>query len=77
MYRSDKIYLSKFALDPDPEYLDLDDFDLDCGEDGDEIYEKITPRNGKKFVKEVRRCRSNENKKSKQPAMPDMDEDLY
>ena len=28
MNRSDRIYLSKFALDPAPDYLDLDDYDL-------------------------------------------------
>ena len=29
MNRSDRIYLSKFELHPDPDYLDLDDFDFD------------------------------------------------
>ena len=40
MNRSDKIYLSRYALDPDPEYLDLDDFDLDCDFDSDAFYEE-------------------------------------
>ena len=40
MHRSDKIYLSKYALEPDPEYLDLDDFDLDCEFDSDAFYDE-------------------------------------
>ena len=43
MYRSDRIYLSKFELDPDPEYLDLDEFDLDYEICDDEFYENIIP----------------------------------
>jgi hypothetical protein len=48
MYRSDRIYLSKFELDPDPEYLDLEEFDLDCGEYDDAFYEEIIPGHEKK-----------------------------
>jgi hypothetical protein len=43
MHRSDRIYLSKFALDRDPEYLDLDDLDdfgLDSEFDSDEFYDE-------------------------------------
>ena len=40
MYQSDRIYLSKFALDQDPEYLDLEDFELDFEIDIDGFYEK-------------------------------------
>lgn len=40
MHRSDRIYLSKHALDPDPEYLDFDDLDLDCEFDSDEFYDE-------------------------------------
>jgi hypothetical protein len=43
MYRSDRIYLSKFELDPDPEYLDLDEFDLDDEICNNEFYEKNIP----------------------------------
>ncbi len=61
MYRSDRIYLSKFALDPDPEYVDLDDFDLDYGQYGDELDDEITPRDERKSLTGIRRYRSNEN----------------
>ena len=40
MYRSDRIYLSKFELDPDPDYWVLDEFDLDYEICNDEFYEK-------------------------------------
>ena len=43
MYRSDRIYLSKFELDPDPEYQDLDEFDLEYEICSDEFYENIIP----------------------------------
>ena len=43
MNRSDRIYLSKFELDPDPDYLDLDDFDLDFVEYGDASYAEMIP----------------------------------
>jgi len=52
MQRSDRIYLSKFALDPDPDYLDLDDFDLDCGEYDEAFHEDIVPGDGKGFAKQ-------------------------
>ena len=50
MNRSDKIYLSRFALDPDSEYLDLDDFDLDRDFDSDAFYDEdfeIAERDGR------------------------------
>jgi DNA-binding protein HU-beta len=50
MHRSDRIYLSKFALDLDPEYLDLDDFDLDCEIDSDGFYDEIFPDDEKEFI---------------------------
>jgi hypothetical protein len=74
MYRSDIIYLSKFELDPDPEYLDLDEFDLDCGQYSDEFDDEITPRNEKRSLMKIR---VSGQMKSKQLAMPDMDEDMY
>ena len=40
MHRSDRIYLSKFELDPDPEFLYLADFDLDFHPDRDGPYGK-------------------------------------
>ena len=43
MHRSDRIYLSRFALDPDPEYLDLVDLDFDCDIDIGEFDEEILP----------------------------------
>jgi hypothetical protein len=55
MYRSDRIYLSKFELDPDPEYLDLDDFDFDYGEYDDAFYEEIIPGHEKKLAQETKR----------------------
>ena len=58
MYRSDRIYLSKFELDPDPEYLDLDEFDLDHEIFKDEFYEKNIPGDKKSSV-DIRRYRSN------------------
>ena len=61
MYRSDKIYLSKFELDPDPEYLDLDEFDLDCGQYSDELDDEIIPRDERKSLTGIRMYRSNEN----------------
>lgn len=54
MNRSDRIYLSKFELDPDPEYLVLDDFDLDCAEYGDAFYEEIIPGEEKNLARETR-----------------------
>jgi hypothetical protein len=59
MYRSDRIYLSKFELDPDPEYLDLDEFDLDYEICNDEFFEKNITGDKKSFT-EIRRYRSNE-----------------
>ena len=54
MYRSDRKYLSRFALDQDPEYLDLDDFDLECEIDGDEFYEEIFFDDEKEFVNRIK-----------------------
>jgi hypothetical protein len=60
MHRSDRLYLSKFELDPDPDYLDLEEFDLDYEICNDEFYEKIITGD-KKSSAEIRRYRSNEN----------------
>ena len=60
MHRSDRIYLSKHALDPDPEYLDLDDFGLDCEFDSDEFYDEDFQMMKKKSSKVIRRLQSNE-----------------
>lgn len=61
MHRSDRIYLSKFALDPDPEYLDLDDFDLDYQPETDEYFDETIPQNARNMSTEIRRLPSNEN----------------
>ena len=54
MHRSDRIYLSKFALDQDLEYLDLEDFNLDCEVDSDEFYEEIILDIEKEFVNRIK-----------------------
>ena len=53
MHRSDRIYLSKFALDQDLEYLDLENFNLDCEFDSDEFYEEILFDIEKEFVNRI------------------------
>jgi hypothetical protein len=50
MHRSDRIYLSKFSQDPDPEYLYFDDLDLDYQSDSDAFYDESVPDNEKNFV---------------------------
>ena len=60
MRQSDRIYLSKFALDPDPEYLNLDDFDLNCEPDRGEFYDEIILDNEKNFSAVARRLQPNE-----------------
>ena len=61
MNRSDRIYLSRYALDPDPEFLDLDEFDLDCDFASDAFYdEDFEMMMKKKSSKVIRRLRSNE-----------------
>ena len=60
MYRSDRIYLSKFELDPDPECLDLDELDLDIEICNDELCEMNIPGDKKSSTK-IRRYRTNEN----------------
>lgn len=60
MNRSDRIYLSKFALDPDPEYLDLDDFDLDGGQYSEEFDDDLSPHGKKNSLTEIRKYRSDE-----------------
>ena len=57
MYRSDRIYLSKFALDPDPELIDIDlnDFDLGCEQISDTFDDKIIPRDEKRSLTKIRR----------------------
>ena len=54
MYRSDRIYLSKFELDPDPDYLDLDYFDLDFVEYGDASYAEMIPGDEIKSARKAR-----------------------
>ena len=61
MHRSDRIYLSKFALDPDPEYLDSVDFDLDDVTGNDEFFGKIAPQDSQKMSTAPWRQASNEN----------------
>jgi hypothetical protein len=60
MRQSDKIYLSKFELDPDSEYIFFDDLDLLYQSDSNEIYDEIVPDNEKNFSTVVRRLQSNE-----------------
>jgi len=60
MNRSDRIYLSKFELDPDPDYLDLDEFDLDYEDYSDEYDEKISLVDNKSSTK-IGRYQANEN----------------
>jgi len=60
MHRSDRIYLSKFALDPDPEYLDLDDFDLDDEPESGEYYDEPIPQNARNMSTVMKRLPSNE-----------------
>jgi hypothetical protein len=50
MHRSDRIYLSKFELDPNPEYLNFDDLDLDYQSIIDEFYDESIPDDEKNFV---------------------------
>jgi len=71
MHRSDRKYLSRFALDPDPEYLDLIDFELDDEMVGDEFYDEIAPDDENEFLI------SGPKKNSKQPAMLKMDKGMY
>jgi hypothetical protein len=65
MNRSDRIYLSKFELDPDPDYLDLDDFDLDFVEYGDASYAEIIPGDEIKYARKTRRLNRPNNFKSR------------
>jgi hypothetical protein len=60
MHRSDRIYLSKFEQDPNPEYLDLDNFDLNCEPDRGEFYDEIILDNEKNFSTVARRLQPNE-----------------
>ena len=60
MNRSDRLYLSKFELDPDPDYWVLDEFDLDYEVYSDEYGEKNSSVDNKSST-EIRRYRTNEN----------------
>ena len=65
MNRSDRMYLSKYALDPDPDYLDIDDFDLDHEFDSDVFYDDDFEMMKKKSSDLIRRLESNESKTAK------------
>lgn len=54
MQKSDRIYLSKFALDPETEYLDLDDFDYDCDEEIDQFEDEIGLDEQRGFCKKLK-----------------------
>ena len=65
MNRSDRIYLSKYALDPDPDYLDLDEFDLDHEFENDAFYDEDFEMMKKKSSDAIGRLESNESKTAK------------
>ena len=57
MQKSDRIYLSKFALNPDTEYLDLENYDFGYDEDIDKFINTTCIDEEKEFLNRIKTVR--------------------